>query len=30
VTAAALRVSGTAEYQLARWSESVFRDLPAR
>lgn len=29
VTAAALRVSGTSEYRLARWSESAFEDVPA-
>lgn len=27
VTAAALRVSGTSEYRLARWSESAFEDV---
>jgi len=30
VTAAALRVSGTSEYRLARWSESAFEDVALR
>jgi len=30
VTAAALRVSGTSEYRLARWSEAAFEDVPLR
>lgn len=29
VAAAALRVSGTPEHRLARWSEAAFADLPA-
>jgi hypothetical protein len=28
VAAAALRVSGTSEYRLARWSEAAFEDVP--